>query len=149
MPVEFVGLCVVLELALSGFNVNVVFDDKDSELLEDGVYMDEYTDLAGGGGGALGLLAGFSFEMLLASSLSDLMLIFWLFFDGSDSSSDTSVEEENIFLWAFLNSAISMSCFSFFSVMYGLFLFVSKVSDVLSTFMSTDAAFWALRLISN
>ena len=149
MPVELIGFCARLVFILSGFNVDVVFDDKDSELLEDGVYMDEYTDLAGGGGGALGLLASFSVEMELASSLSDFTLILPLFLDDSDSDSDTSVDEENIFLWAFLNSAMSKSCFSFFSVIYGLFLFASKVSEVSSSFMSTEAAFLARRFISN
>ena len=85
---------------------------KDSELLDDGVYI--VLVLTGGGGGALGLVSS-----TIKTSFLCLMFL--------ASSSDASVEEVNIFLCAFLNSAISMSCFSFLSVMNGDFFVAVEV----------------------
>jgi hypothetical protein len=74
----------------------------------------ELTEDFGGGGGAFGFWTP-DVDIVL---LSDVGLggagggILTL-----SSSSDTSGDDENIFWCAFLNSAISRSCFSFFSVM--------------------------------
>ena len=70
------------------------------------------------------------------------------------SSSDDSVEAVNIFLCAFLNSAMSMSCFSFLSVMNGAFFMTADDTDWGPTFspkveFSLPAAFCFLLLISS
>ena len=108
----------------------------------------ELTEDFGGGGGAfgfwtLGAAAAFS-EGLGGAGGGRLSL---------SSSSDTSGDDENIFRCAFLNSAISRSCFSFLSVMYGA-LRPASVPDLLSVLLPTDSfslvvAFWARRLISD
>ena len=72
----------------------------------------ELTEDFGGGGGAFGFWTP-DVVALLSVGLGGAgggML-------NLSSSSDTSGDDENIFWCAFLNSAISRSCFSFFSVM--------------------------------
>ena len=65
----------------------------------------------GGGGGAFGfwILGDDAFSVGLGGAGGGMLTL--------SSSSDTSGDDENIFWCAFLNSAISRSCFSFFSVM--------------------------------
>ena len=74
----------------------------------------------GGGGGALGRVSSGSPPP--AGLLASLTALTFLTGPALASSSDASVDDVNIFRCAFLNSAISMSCFSFLSVMNGAFL---------------------------
>ena len=86
----------------------------ESDGLGDGDELEEMelTEDFGGGGGAFGFWTP-DVVALLSVGLGGAgggML-------NLSSSSDTSGDDENIFWCAFLNSAISRSCFSFFSVM--------------------------------
>ena len=110
----------------------------------------------GGGGGALGRVSGSPPPAGLLASLTALTLLTG---PALASSSDASVDDVNIFRCAFLNSAISMSCFSFLSVINGAFLVAgdaaapavgaaaaaaAEVAEV-----AAEAAFCCLRLISS
>ena len=109
----------------------------------------------GGGGGALGRVSG---SLPPAGLLASLTALTFLTGPALASSSDASVDDVNIFRCAFLNSAISMSCFSFLSVMKGAFLVVgdaaapavgAAAAAAEVAVVAAEAAFCFLRLISS
>jgi hypothetical protein len=85
----------------------------ESDGLGDGDELEEMelTEDFGGGGGAFGFWRpdAVALSVGLGGAGGGKLTL--------SSSSDTSGDDENIFRCAFLNSAISRSCFSFFSVM--------------------------------
>ena len=111
----------------------------------------------GGGGGALGRVSG---SPPPAGLLASLTALTFLTGPALASSSDASVDDVNIFRCAFLNSAISMSCFSFLSVIKGAFLVLgdaaapavgaaAAAAAAEVAVVAAEAAFCFLRLISS
>ena len=113
-----------VEIIFSKFSLNLTYLERgdttglkvEREGLGEGDELEEIelTEDFGGGGGAFGLC--------WTPDVVALLSAFGLGGAGGgmlnlSSSSDTSGDDENIFWCAFLNSAISRSCFSFFSVM--------------------------------